>query len=70
VVSIQAGNFTPHCPGDGKADPGYLCLYDHQNGNAQLILAHSSEAPWGASLFWAINGPSGYVAGEYTVTAQ
>lgn len=68
----------PHCPGNGKADPGYLCLYDWENHNVgQPFAAYSSEAPfsqysmtsWGAILSWTINGSGSYVDGEYTVTA-
>jgi hypothetical protein len=76
IFNANAAN-SPHCPGNGKADPGYLCLYDAENQNVSpaLVLSDvpgfSQFAPtsWGAILVWSSTSSTAFVAGEYTVTA-
>jgi hypothetical protein len=64
----------PHCPGIGRADPGYLCLYDYKSFGITFFNAHSSglvtssPSP-GAVVNWSVNTNGGYAEGTWTVTA-
>jgi hypothetical protein len=67
----------PHCPGVGKAEPGYLCLYDWDRSDIAFTDFHSGEKPpdfsspsVGVLLYWYIEEEGEpFVGGEYTVTA-
>ena len=72
-----AGTSATHCPGAGKADPGYLCLYDNdQSGLTGTTAFYSSDGyifpasqgKLGVVLYWVVTG-AGYVGGSWTVTA-
>jgi hypothetical protein len=77
IIDVQGAPSAPHCPGIGRADRGYLCLYDNDPTNVDLPLRYS-RSPWvwsggpsyGVVLFWPITGTGdAYVGGTWTVTA-
>ena len=70
-----------HCPGVGHADPGYLCVYETDNENANTpsnanILDPEADGSAGAGRHgWAIyvtaSGPNTwFIGGSYAVTAR
>jgi len=68
----------PHCPGLGKAERGYLCLYDWDQADVEGTVFYSGiekeehfSTPYpGAVLYWTVKEEGEpYVGGEYTVTA-
>lgn len=77
IIDVQNdAQSAPHCPGPGKADKGYLCLYDwisfdvgtgygYSGDKQQLVNGHSV----GVALYWFISGDTPYVGGTWTVTA-
>jgi hypothetical protein len=77
VIDVQGASAT-HCPGIGKADPGYLCLYNGDVYNVTLNYIYSTTSwvhatgkpSFGVVLYWTLTAPgSGYVGGTWTVTA-
>jgi hypothetical protein len=67
-----------HCPGPGKADPGYLCIYesssaglsataDVQSFEDQLALLGSGR--FGFDLQWSVMTANAFAVGTWTVTA-
>lgn len=81
VIWNLSGTTSAHCPGVGRADPGYLCLYDNEQQAVSDPACCTPAFPpfyspggpgspsWGAILYWTVTGGDGYVNGEYTVTA-
>lgn len=75
IISVT-GTSAAHCPGAGKAERGYLCLYVFGSndvnpgyGYSETSTGYSIPSP-GASLFWKIAEKGvPYAYGEYTVTA-
>jgi hypothetical protein len=72
IIWNKAGTTSTHCTGYGHADPGYLCLYDNEESGTSAITAFYSTGfsspSVGAILYWYLTA-SGFVSGEYTVTA-
>jgi hypothetical protein len=77
VIDVQ-GSTATHCPGIGKADPGYLCLYNGDVSNEDLNYIYSTgsfvhakgKPSYGVVLYWTLHAPgAGYVGGTWTVTA-
>jgi hypothetical protein len=64
-----------HCPGFGKADPGYLCLYESEGvsleffGTRDFAARVNAADKYGFALFFAVKASGGFVAGSWTVTA-
>jgi hypothetical protein len=65
-----------HCPEPGKADPGYLCLYNSVYNNVNLGYGYSSNSfvlvngkSVGVVLYWQSSGANSYAGGIWTVTA-
>lgn len=64
-----------HCPGPGKAAPGYLCLYDSIHDDVDHGYGYSNDSGYfskpspGVVLYWHVTGSDSYVGGEWTVTA-
>jgi hypothetical protein len=77
IIDVQGpgGSSAPHCPGIGKADPGYLCLYNSTANDVEAGYGYSNTTEFsvpepGVQLFWEVKGPGEpYVGGEWTVTA-
>ena len=79
IIDVRAPASTaPHCPGPGKADRGYLCLYDtdysNAGGSGEFQSDDGSYFPksygkFGVELYWVTSGPDAYVGGSWTVTA-
>jgi hypothetical protein len=75
IDALGTGPVT-HCPAPGKADPGYLCLYNWVNAGVSAGYGYSSNAaPYfsspsvGVVLYWPVTGDQPYAGGEWTVTA-
>jgi hypothetical protein len=75
IIDVK-GTSAPHCPGRGKADPNYLCLYNTISFNVEEGYGYSSDAEVGpltpspgVVLYWYTTGRDPYVGGIYTVTA-
>lgn len=77
IIDVQKpATSAPHCPGVGRAERGYLCLYDFvvndvepAYGDSTTTQGFSSPSP-GVALFWEVKGAGEpWVGGEYTVTA-
>jgi hypothetical protein len=79
IIDVQGptGTTAEHCPGVGKAEKDYLCLYDYNShdvadtggGYSSTSGFFSSPSP-GALLYWQIKEAGmPFVGGEYTVTA-
>jgi hypothetical protein len=66
-----------HCSGLGKADPGYVCLYEAENSSMNFFDAFGFAGEgksgyantYGFSLYYSIAGSGGFVDGSWTVTA-
>lgn len=69
-----------HCPGVGRADPGFLCLYAGEISN--LTFQHTlnfptpkggfendATGPFGFALYFAVTKSFGFADGSWTVTA-
>jgi len=73
IVWNKAGITSIHCPGVGKADRGYLCLYDNEESGVGTGIFYSNDGfstpSSGAILYWTLTAASNFVSGEYTVTA-
>jgi hypothetical protein len=76
IVDVAKNSSTANCPGVGRADPGYLCLYEFgQNGTATHYFYSLGSAggnpTFGAALQWTVDTTVGtpYAFGVYTVTA-
>lgn len=78
VVTLAATEASaPHCPGVGHADPGYFCVYAHEQSN--LTVDGKPEDPAdglggankdGAQFYFTISGAgASYVYGTWAVTA-
>jgi len=69
----------PHCGGAGKADPGYLCIYQVASASVMTppsVYGMESGAPqqgsgrFGFNMEWTVNGMvNPYATGTWTVTA-
>jgi hypothetical protein len=77
IVDVQdPAKSAPHCPGVGKAERGYLCLYDFVvndvlpgYGYSTPSEGFSSPSP-GVALYWPVaKAGQPWVGGEYSVTA-
>jgi hypothetical protein len=40
---LVTGNSAPHCPGQGLADPGFLCVYQTSAANVQTALIFADD---------------------------
>jgi len=73
IIWNKAGVPSIHCPGYGRADRGYLCLYDSEEFGVGTGVFYSSDGfstpSAGAILYWTLTTAGNYVSGEYTVTA-
>jgi hypothetical protein len=76
IVDTSATPDPTHCPGAGKAAPGYLCLYFQFHSNTGRIYGYSTDPPYsgvvpsvGVGLYAPITGPSAFANGVWTVTA-
>lgn len=75
IIDVQGGGTLPHCPGLGKADPGYLCLYNSTYEDVKTGYGYSNTNEFsvpspGVELFWEVaEAGEPYVGGEWTVTA-
>ncbi len=75
VVYNVTGATSIHCPGFGKADPGYVCMYEAEASalafyvTRDFVLNGNAADKYGFALFFEVKG-AGYAAGSWTVTAQ
>jgi hypothetical protein len=77
MIEVDGVGPVTHCPAPGRADRGYLCLYDQVrnsiDGTSFWAMAdpslHFSRPYVGVLLYWSVSGDDGYVGGEWTVTA-
>jgi len=73
IIWNKAGVTSIHCPGYGRADRGYLCLYDNEEFGVGTGIFYSNDGfstpSAGAILYWTLTTAGNYVSGEYTVTA-
>ena len=73
IIWNKAGTSSIHCPGYGRADRGYLCLYDNEENGVGTGIFYSSDGfgtpSAGAILYWTLTAANNFVSGEYTVTA-
>lgn len=80
AVFNASGTTSTHCPGFGKAEPGYLCLYaaeqnaltyEHTLNFPQEIGGYQDNATglYGFTLYFSVTATEGYVDGSWTVTA-
>jgi hypothetical protein len=74
IVDVKTGT-TTHCLGVGKADRGYLCLYNSIETDVKEGYGYSNTTEFptpspGVALYWEVREAGGpYVGGSYTVTA-
>jgi hypothetical protein len=75
VVYNTLKTTSTHCSGFGKADPGYVCLYESEGGGLEFFVTRdfaaqtaNSADKYGFALFFAVKS-AGFVAGSWTVTA-
>jgi hypothetical protein len=75
VYIDQAIGSAPHCPGLGKADPGYLCAYGEDNEASVLFFyrpdssgAHGASVD-GTTLYMTPLSNTAYVRGVWAYTA-
>lgn len=80
IIDVQSSSdTTKECPGPGKAQQGYLCLYDYVSFDVEPGYGYSSDeelglpagsASPGVVLYWAVKeAGTPYSGGTYTVTA-
>jgi hypothetical protein len=76
VVYNTLKTTSTHCPGFGKADPGYACLYESEGVSLEFFVTRDFAAAnanaadkYGFALFFAVKASGGFVAGSWTVTA-
>ncbi len=76
IIDIKSsGSTTSECPGVGKAQAGYLCLYNYISFDVEPGYGYSNTTEFstpspGVVLYWEVSGAGeAYVGGEYTVTA-
>jgi hypothetical protein len=79
TIYVSAAS-APHCPGPGRADPGYLCAYQGEAGNLSFYQfvtpggggttsSSGGAAKVGSALYFSVTGTAGYADGQWTVTA-
>ena len=77
-VVYTANPSATHCPGAGKADPGYLCIYEGMSAGVADppdVQAFESPTPalgsgrFGFDLGWSVNSQNAFAVGSWTVTA-
>jgi hypothetical protein len=73
IIWNKAGTTSIHCPAYGKADRGFLCLYDSEENGIGVGIFYSNDGfstpSAGAILYWTLTATNNYISGEYTVTA-
>jgi hypothetical protein len=76
IIDVTNGKSASHCEGVGKAEKGYLCLYDWDRNDVEEGFGYSNDAgdfsspSPGVVLYWYVAGEGEpYSGGEYTVTA-
>lgn len=76
IIDVQSGTSALHCPGFGRADPGYLCLYDTINYGVDPAYMYSTDSgdlqqspSIGVVIYWPVTLADPYAGGEWTVTA-
>jgi hypothetical protein len=78
-VVYSAGSSATHCPGRGRAEAGYLCVYQLFNTNANSPPSsgaiHSDDGSLGPApsgfgvLFTSAAAGSSFIGGEWAYTA-
>jgi hypothetical protein len=75
IIDVQGTSGT-HCPGIGRAQKGYLCLYNGDVNGVDLGFGYSDDnwlysggKSYGVVLYWSVTGTIPYVGGTWTVTA-
>jgi hypothetical protein len=76
VYSDQNTASAPHCPGVGRADPGYLCAYGGAENEASFYGFYNPTStsagggtPDGTTIFFQLSGIQGYARGTWAYTA-
>ena len=76
IIEVASpGEAKAPCPGVGKAEPGYLCLYAYLASDVNSAIGYSNTTEFsvpspGVELFWKVpKAGEPFVGGEYTVTA-
>lgn len=66
---------TTKCPGPNRAARGWMCFYEGQNNNASICCIYNQNygdyavAPYGARIYWNVNGSGSYADGQWVVRA-
>ncbi|MGC2374185.1 MAG: hypothetical protein WA484_09955 [Solirubrobacteraceae bacterium] len=74
VVYNTLGTISPHCLGFGKAESGYVCLYEAEFSGLSFYVTRdfalntNAADKYGFALFFEVKA-AGYAAGSWTVTA-
>ena len=73
IIDVH-GTSATHCPGAGRAAPGYLCFYNtiesSVNTNSDFYTTDSEGmGKLGVVAYWDTNADSAYIGGSWTVTA-
>jgi hypothetical protein len=74
VVYNTTGAISPHCLGFGKAERGYVCLYEAEASGLSFYVARdfalntNAADKYGFALFFEVKA-AGFAAGSWTVTA-
>lgn len=74
IIDAQGVGPVAHCPGPGRAAPGYLCLYNWIRNRVASGYGYSTGTEFsspsvGVVLYWQVTGADAYAGGEWTVTA-
>ena len=71
----QADPFTSKCPGPGRAKRGWMCFYEGQLSEASLCCIYDQDydslavAPYGARIYWDVEGSGSFADGQWVVRA-
>jgi hypothetical protein len=71
------GTPVPECPGPGKAERGWLCIYSAEQANVSSAVVFDMEASpptvgtgrFGFDIAWSVTAADAYDLGTYTITA-
>ncbi len=76
IIDIRDSSYTTECPGPGKAQAGYLCLYNKIWNGTDLGYGYSDYKylkvdgkSIGVVLYWSITGSNPYAGGSWTLRA-
>ncbi len=68
-ILFVTGKSAEHCPGEGEAATGYLCLYATEATDVELFQPRLTRES-GVALLWTVKAVgTPFVLGEYAVTA-